>query len=409
MSKLNRVSIAVLLIVLPLASVACNGDSNEVTSSVPAPTIEIEVAPTADSTPKPTRTPPPPPTGTPLPPPTGTPTPEPTETPEPEKIWDVATLAQPGDLDRFRSSLAISWEGNDSDDAQVVGSMELLVEFVREPLAQHVRISGSLPKTELLVAQESGMLDMFLIEGVMYTNLLGTWIQVRAEKNALGGFADMALVVSDEMLKGLKFAMYEGPAAYNGIETKHFSFDQTSFEAEETGGSKIEEASGDLYLAAEGNYLVHLAVTMTGTDLQVPSTEGDQILKNGTVEILVDLSSINEAITIQVPEEALAGIELPLGIVDQDVPQDIPLPDNAEGLKMSSFGLIAFSSLSSSEELAEFYQVEMPQNGWNEIEVEQAGELFSLKYARDSRTANLTIAPDNKTGWTAVWITITAQ
>jgi hypothetical protein len=76
---------------------------------------------------------------------------------------------------------------------------------------------------------------------------------------------------------------------------------------------------------------------------------------------------------------------------------------------VSSFGLIAFSSLSSSEELAEFYQVEMPQNGWNEIEVEQAGELFSLKYARDSRTANLTIAPDNKTGWTAVWITITAQ
>jgi hypothetical protein len=390
MKNLKWILLAFLLASLVLGLAACGEEAAP--TAVPA---EVSQAATDTPVPEPTNTTAPPtdtpePTDTPVPP---TDTPEPTE--EPAEDLDVGGLGQPADLDSFRTKFVISWDGTATDGTAATGSIDLLIEFVREPRAQHISIGGDFPGLEELGLSEDTTMEIYVVEDTMYMNLFGSWLQMPADEESTAEFEQMAFVASEDMLQDLRDTTYEGRETYNGIETKHYSFDETSFDPEDMEGMEIEEASGNVYIAVEGNYLVHMDVSMTGVNLDLPTGEADQTLQNGTMEIMLDLHDINEPFTIELPEEALSSEGLPFTVPEPGagVPADMPIPDDAEELFASSSGLITFESPSSTEELASFYQAEMLTNGWAEVKVEQIMDLFDMEYRKDNRTATFTIAP----------------
>jgi hypothetical protein len=399
MKNLRWIVIVVLVAGLALSLAACGGEEPTAT---PVPT-EVGAAPTDSSAPEPTDTPLPPPTDTPPSEPADTPLPEPTTEPEPEpeggEGFDAALLEQPNNLDSFRSTVEISWQGVLTDGTDVSNSMVMLFEFVRDPLAQHISIAGEFPGMEELGMEEGATLDIYVIEGMMYMNLFGGWMQMPAEEDT-ADIGDMAFVATDEMIGELQDAKYEGKETYNGIETKHYSFDESSFSSEDAPeGMEIEEASGNIYIAVEGNYVVHMDVTMSGSNLEIPTGEGSDMLQGGSMTIMVDLSDINESFTIEVPPEAKES---------GGMPEDIPLPPDAEEVS-NLMGMITFQSPTSSEEIAEFYKTQMPENGWTETSVEEFSGMYMMEYSKEGRTASFIISLDSDTGNTSVLITVSEE
>jgi hypothetical protein len=380
----NWILLTFLLAGLILGLAACGGEATP--TAVPT---EVSEAATDTPVPEPTDTPVPP-TDTPVPP---TDTPQPTE--EPAEDLDVGGLEEPADLDSFRTSFEISWDGTATDGSAVTGSMDLLIEFVRDPRAQHISIGGDFPGLEELGVTEGTTMEIYVVEDTMYMNLFGSWLQMPADEQSTAEFEQMAFIASEDMLQDLSDTTYEGRETVNGIETKHYSFDETSFNPADMEGMEIEEANGNVYIAVDGNYLVHMDVSMTGANLALPTGDVDQTLQNGTMEIVLDLYDVNEPFTIELPEEALSSEGLPFTEPEpgEGVSADMPIPDDAEELYASSSGLITFESPSSTEDLASFYQTEMPANGWAEIKVEQIMEMFDMEYHKDNRTATFTIAP----------------
>jgi hypothetical protein len=142
-------------------------------------------------------------------------------------------------------------------------------------------------------------------------------------------------------------------------------------------------------------------MTMSGSNMELPTGDGEETLQSGSLEITVDLSDINEPITIEVPEEALSS---------NAPPEDIPVPADAEELQVIDFmGMITFLSSSTTDQVAEFYRTELPNNGWTEVTADQMGDMFSLEYSKGERTVSLLISPDADTGKTSVLITIEGE
>jgi hypothetical protein len=406
MKKVTWARIAILLLSLALAVAACGGSQEQAppeaaaaTASNAEPTIApVEPSNTPLSLPS-TDTPLPSPTDTPLPSPTDTPLPEPPQGPATPAGagLDVPGLEQPANLDSFRSSLDISWQGIYTDGSQVSQAMAVDVEFVREPLAEHVSLSGDFPGMEDLGLAAGDTLEVYVVEGVMYMKLFGSWIQAPANLGGLNA-EQMAFVATSDVLKGLNDASFEGQQQYNGVETNHYTFDESSFALEDLpSGMKIDEASGNLYVAVEGEYVLHMDVTMSGSNLELPTGEPGALLQNGTMNVAVDLSDINQPLSIQVPDEALSS---------GAPPEDIPLPDDAEELQVIGFmGMITFQSSKSPEEIARFYQAEMPNNGWTQVSAYETGGTLNQEYGKGERRASLVIKTDSDTGKTSVLIT----
>jgi len=379
----------ILLASLALLLVACGGGDD--TGTAPEATQAVQAA---------TDTLPPPPTDTPIPP-TNTP-PPPTETPtgstEPGGEGEgLDSVIRPTELDSFRSSMTLSWQGTMTDGTEIAESMTVLVEYVREPLAEHVTMSGDFPGMEDMGIESGQALEMYVVEGTMYMNLFGSWLQMPAEEAGLDA-DEMAFSATEDMLGELEKANYEGQTTYNGVKVKHYTFDEKSFDlADLPAGAEIDEASGNVYVAVEGDYVVHMDMTMSGDNVEVPSGQGET-LQNGSLTITMDLTDINQPITIELPPEALESGK---------PPEDIPVPENAEDLQaLGMMGMLTYQSASTPEELVDFYKAEMPKNGWTEVSVDVTAGMANLEYNKEDRTATIMITPDSDTGKTAVMITV---
>jgi hypothetical protein len=398
MRKLTVAWIAVLLLSLALAIAACS-TSQEQAAPESAATLSSNAEPTIAPV-EPSNTPlPPPPTDTPPPSPAATPLPQLTQAPGTTAgtALDVPSLEEPVNLDSFRSSLDISWQGTYTDGRQVSQAMAVDVDFVREPLAEHVSLSGDFPGMEDLGLAAGDSLDMYVVEGVMYMKLFGTWVQTPADLGSLNA-EQMASVATSDVLNGLGDANFAGTLDYNGVETNHYTFDESSFAPEDLpNGMTIDEADGNVYVAVDGDYVVHMDVTMSGSNLELPTGEPGAMLQSGTMNVAVDLSDINQPLSIQVPDEALSS---------GAPPEDIPLPDDAEDLQVIGFmGMITFQSAEGPEEVAAFYETEMPNNGWTQVSADQTGGTLNQEYSKGERRVSLVIKTDTDTHKTSVLIT----
>ncbi len=376
MKKAKWILVWILLASLALGLAACGGE---------AETAEMAGAPQAE----PATATPLPPTATPLP----TDTPEPTATPEEAGALDLGEIEAPSDLSSYRASMGISISGTDEGEA-VDGHLSFLIEYTREPPAMRIVMSAEgIEDTEGM-----GSIEMYQVEDMAYLNFGEQWLSVPATEDLL---SEIGFFEPEDILQDTCGWNKEGDTEYNGIRVHHWTASKEDMEACMTAEEladigQITSASGDVYIAVEGNYVVHMNMVFEGQNLEAGLGTEDQLLDEGRMELTFDLTDVNQPFVIELPEEAVAAGSLP---------EDIPIPDDAQEVA-NAFGMITFSSPSTPAEVADFYQAQMPQAGWSEVSVDDLSGMFMMEYSKDGRTASLVISADEDTGMTSVLITI---
>ena len=387
----------VLLASLVLGLAACGGDKETEPTSPPAekPTEVSQTEPTAEPTAEPTMEP----TQAPEPttPPTDTPLPEPTDTPEveeeeEEEELDASSLSSMADLSSYRSTMNITVvvDNNGQEEEQTI---EMLIEYTSEPPAQHIVMTGAVAGPE----GEGGSVEMYLVEGTMYMKMEDQWLSLPATEEDIDSDA---FITADAMLEDLCGWKKEGKDEINGVDVVHWTFTEEDIEEclppedlEDMG--EISQATGDLYIAEDDNFVVLMEMSFEGEDLDMDLGETEEGAKAVRMEVRYETTDVNEPFTIEVPAEATESSSLP---------DDIPVPEGTTGVN-NMFGMISFTAEAPPQEVFDFYQAEMPNNGWTEVSSEAMTGLWMLEFTKDGRTASFMISEDDS-GNASVMITV---
>lgn len=331
--------------------------------------------------------------------PTATAEPEPTDTPESEPPTeggelDLDNVGMPDDLSSYRSQMRLSSTGTGAE-GEAGGVVEFLIEYTREPLAQHVVISGE----GFDQAGDVGTMEMYQIGDTAYLNLGDQWMSMPATESVLG---EAGMIDPEDMLDDTCGWQDAGRSEYNGISARYWTLSEDDLKACMVGEAftdmgEITSASGELYVAEEGNYIVYMELTLEGSNLVMGMGSGEEAVEQGRIDFTYEMTDVNEPITIELPEEASSSSQLP---------EDIPVPEGAEEVSFM-FGMITFNSASNPAEVADYYQTQMPLNGWAEASVSEVSGMYMLEYTKDGRTASVIINEgDSEAGGSSVMITV---
>jgi hypothetical protein len=307
---------------------------------------------------------------TPFPTETSLPTPSPTEAPTATVYPPVFDPAALGD-NRVLASFILTIKNKTTGGGEVTETKDT-IGYIKEPFgAYHLqtRTYGHAP-------------EQYLIGGRLYEkNYNENFWNVSLEPDPqdidyyLQGAADMRKVYETDL--GVISAKFAGREDFQGIPANHFTFDQTDL----TGGSdptstyKIEKASGDLYLAQDGNYLLRYHIKVTG-NVYPSSGPG---YSSGVREFTEDLSSINQLTEIALPAEYLAlKLELDLGLPAPAGTKLHAFNHSNDGRRYTLYDYFMPVSV-STDDFLEFYRNLAPTNGWT---VAQVGGKTSYDYCK---------------------------
>lgn len=186
---------------------------------------------------------------------------------------------------------------------------------------------------------------------------------------------DAADVLNDEGCK------LEGNETVEGQPTKHYHCAETAVGAADTllTDYTLKNAYRDYYISTELMTAIKSVIYWEGVSEDKPYSY--------KMESVV--SSINEPITIEVPE----------GVAKPGPSDDMPIPENPE--EMMSFGtMVSFRVAQAKEDVVLWYADEMPAAGWefDAAASQTSDEMTSQVWKKDARTATLMIsAEDEKT------------
>jgi hypothetical protein len=279
------------------------------------------------------------------------------------------------------------------NDQQVEQALEFSIEYTSEPKAQHVTISG----TAFGDQETAGTIETYLIEDTMYTKLDDQWMSFPATES---DFGTEGLLDPDDMIDDTCGWKKQERTDIDGVPSQHWTLSYADLEAcatatELTGLGELTDAGGDIYLALDGGYVTQMDIYYVGENLalELGETEEGQVIQR--VDFHYTVTDANEPFTIELPEEAQASSALP---------EDIPVPDDAEQLN-NMFGMILFASASTPSEVSEFYKTAMPDYGWTEASSSEMAGMYMLEFTKEDKTASLIINTDDE-GKTSVMITI---
>lgn len=132
-----------------------------------------------------------------------------------------------------------------------------------------------------------------------------------------------------------------------------------------------------------------------------------------------DLGGVIDEMVTAIPDivdEGIAAIPESLNeedlqnLFDQGVPENIPMVEDYADL-LAFGGVINYSTTTSMDAMKEFYQAQMPLNGWSVDESIATTDLgpyaTALNYVNDSETATITIVESE--GQTLVTIIVTGK
>jgi hypothetical protein len=240
-------------------------------------------------------------------------------------------------------------------------------------------------------------MEFYMIEGSLTMSMFGGWLQMSMDALTLGlGLGALGQLPQDTAeidfagtytaTQWLSAATYMGQETVDGVETHHYALDTDTLDLDALpAGMEVASASGDLYTAVEGDYVVHLELSLEGTNLTAPGQAGEAILSEGSLDYRSSLSEINEPRTIELPEEVQEAIR---------PPEDVPVPDGASqiaGASMLGASMHALLVMAPADDVIAFYVAEMPEFGWREVEGQESEAEFAATYAKGERTINIEI------------------
>ncbi|HFE66206.1 MAG TPA: hypothetical protein ENJ93_03000 [Chloroflexi bacterium] len=191
-------------------------------------------------------------------------------------------------------------------------------------------------------------------------------------------FAD--LTDTSAFLEEVGNADYVGEETINGVETLHYTFDQTAFIQED---ADVEWAEGHVYIAKDGGYMVRFVMDGKG-DLGEAIAGEDQ---PGTIHMELNIEPIDEPVTIEIPAECEGGA----------AESEYPVLEDAAQFTMFG-GIVSYVTQTPFDDILSFYDSELAAEGWVKDEagsfiVENSSAIIS--YTKDGKTLNITIGTDD--------------
>ena len=390
-------AILIVLSILTLATLACGlnlGRTRSPSADTATPSIPVTQVP-------PTKTPPPA-------------TPRPTTTPVDEAAQPSATETIPvatesvggeteeleldlgtsvsglKDLNSYRATFRFDWSGI-KEGQPVSGFMEMQSAFVREPPAQELYFEGQGFEGEQ--DQSLGKVAFIQVGDVawFYEGESDSWMQVPAGSLDFAEglfFQPQDLLQDFDVIKGRRSPL---PKQVNGVPCHVYTFNEKDFDLGDLSeDAAATRADGQVCVAVDGDYVVQLVV-----DADFRYADPDEVFEEGNVKMTFDISDVNQPIQIEPPAEA----ETQAG-----GREDIPMLSDA-AVEFSSAEFISYRTASSVADATQFYQDEMPKNGWTASEDSMIfDENALLHYNKGGETADVIISIDEN--GTNVLITI---
>jgi hypothetical protein len=381
-------TILLVVLILVLASLACSiGQRQAETQTEPA--VEATQPPAAQATPLPTEAP-----GA---PPASEATEAVTESAggegQEEAIDLTASISELEELNSYRAEFRFDWTGT-REGQPVDGYMQMNSAFVREPPAQELHFEGK--GFEAGLDQGLGKVSFIQVGDTawFYESESDTWMQVPAGDM---DFAEGLFFQPEDLLADFDVSKADRspiPQEVNGVQAYKYTFDETDFDLNDLSqGEQVEQAEGEVYVAADGDYIVRLIID---ADLRFAAAE--EMFEEGNIKMTFDISDVNQPITIEPPAEAAAQTR---------GREDVPLLPDAD-VQLSTSELISYLTASSVEDAAAFYEAEMPENGWTADEGNMVlDESAVLNYNKDNETASIIVGTDEN--GTSVLISIGAE
>ena len=319
---------------------------------------------------------------------------------------DSLQLWNSEDISSYRGEFVISFDGLTAGEP-MQGSMSMLMEMTTNPPAQHFILSlEGLDLGDELEGFALTDMEFYMVEDTMYANMgmgLG-WLQFPG--TTVEDFQD-TVILPEEFIDLPPTANRKLlPETVNGVSSWHYVIDDPSLFDEAT---EFDSFEADAWVAVDGGYLVKLDMTATGT-FSDELNEGISI-EEGSMHIVFDLLAINENVTIELPQEALAAEDFGLGgdlLGDQEwTREDVPLPEDAS-VDMVFDGTLFFFTNLTVEETADYMSEQLGANGWI-----ASGDAFSTAdsffgdFTKGDETLTMMIDPDEGSDWlTSVYVGI---
>ena len=238
-------------------------------------------------------------------------------------------------------------------------------------------------------------MSMVQVEGTTYMNM-GEFGCVTTSE---GEFSqeDFGALDATEFLEDIGEATLVGEETINGIDTLHYTFDESVIEDDTT---QFNWAEGDVYIAKDGNYVVRFRMEGEGTveDLGMALEEEgveDELPQVGLIQVEMNLVSVNEPVNITIPEECENG-----GLANSDY----PILEDA--FETGSFGgIVTYKTETPFADAVAFYQESLTVDDWVYQETNSfimEGSTALMYFDKDGRSLTVTITEDTTAGTFAV-------
>ena len=145
-------------------------------------------------------------------------------------------------------------------------------------------------------------------------------------------------------------------------------------------GDAVVRAEGEVCVAVDGDYVVEMVV-----DADFRYTDPEEVFDDGNIRMTLDISDVNQPITIDLPADAEA---------QAGGREDIPMLPDAD-VEFATAEFITYKTTSSVEDPAGFNQDAMPANGWTpEESTKIMAETAILTDNKGAEAASIIIGAD---------------
>jgi hypothetical protein len=259
-------------------------------------------------------------------------------------------------LSSYKSTLTVIFDGSQAGQPYQWSSNYILLN-TKEPSARLLTIenSGDLaPAEPAFLAEADGAAYETDPEGICSADLIDVENSQIDRRHPAG------------MLDGLLGAEEAGQETMNGVAANHYTFDERALLL-----SGRAESSGEVWVAADGGYILKYLLTTTGD----ANNFGEGM--EGTVTWEYQLTEINQPLELVFPEGCR--VDAPLMADAFDV---LNLP-----------GWLGYNTPASIAEAAAFYQEQLPGLGWTPTLQPIFADTAILEYAQGDETLSLIISP----------------
>lgn len=191
-------------------------------------------------------------------------------------------------------------------------------------------------------------------------------------------------IFSPDILGQVENAKYVGTETVNGINAKHYKYDQVSANL-----AALGKVSGEMWVAVDGGYVVKDTVNWEGGAGLFGTSSTDK----GSGKWTWELTDVNQPITIAAPPEcagAASGLPMMADATDKAVIGD----------------MTTYKSASKLADIVSFYQKEMVAAGWAaDGEPTVSDQLSNLAFTKGGQKAQITVSEDNGSSQVLVQVT----